>query len=191
MKSPMQSIDIYFMRHGESVVNSQGLVAGSRESPLTHRGKLQVRQVADYLRDRDVYFDLIISSPLSRALDSAREVAEVTGYPEERIITIDSLAERGFGAYEGKPSEDLSSANELVIASTGGETEDQFMQRMKVCQTEIYNLASSKEAKLVLIVSHSWVYRGLCATINQDYDARDLGSRSRIKNANITFLCKM
>ena len=191
MKSPMQSIDIYFMRHGESEVNSHGLVAGASESPLTHRGKLQVRQAAHYLRERDIYFDLIISSPLTRALDSAKELAEVTGYPEERILTIDSLAERGFGFYEGKPSEELASASELVIASTGGETEEEFMKRMDVCKAEIYNLSSSKEAKLVLIVSHSWVYRGLCATINQDYSAGDLGSRSRIKNANITFLCKM
>lgn len=187
----MQSIDVYFMRHGESEDNSRGLVAGASESPLTYRGQLQVSQAAHYLRERDIYFDLIISSPLTRALDSARELAEIIGYPEERIITIDSLAERGFGSYEGRPSVDLSSVDESVVGGSGGETEENFMDRMNACWEEIYKISSSKEAKLVLIVSHSWVYRGLCATINQDYSAGDLGSRSRIKNANITFLCKM
>lgn len=187
----MQSINVYFMRHGESQANDDGLVAGAGESPVTHRGKLQVAQAAYYLRERDIHFDLIISSPMTRSLDSAKALAEIIGYPEERIIALDSLSERGFGSYEGKPSSELDSANELVIASTGGESEAEFMERMKVCRAEIFNLSSSKEAKLVLIVSHSWVYRGLCAIVNEDYSAGDLGSRSRLKNANITFLTKM
>ena len=187
----MKLINLYFMRHGESQANQDGLLAGASESPITHRGRLQVSQAGHYLRGLDMHFDLIVSSPQARSLDTANALAEIIGYPEERVVVLDSLSERAFGSYEGESTEDLSTTNDLVISSTGGETEAQFMDRMTVCMDEIVNVSSSKQAKNVLIVSHSWVYRGLCAKVNNDYTTGDLSLRSRLKNANITYLAKI
>lgn len=187
----MPSINFYFMRHGESTANQQGLIAGSDDCELTHRGKLQVAQAAYYLRGQGIHFDLIVSSPQVRSLDTAEILAEGIGYPEERIISIRGLAERRFGSYEGTANEEGVSVNDYVITSSGGESEADFMQRMELCRAELYSVASSKQAKLVLIVSHSWVYRGLGALAKGDYTPGDLASRQRLKNANITFLDKM
>lgn len=63
----------YFIRHGESVGNASGVVQGHAESPLSRRGKMQAQAAGKWCaRER---FDVIYSSPIGRAQETAHIIA--------------------------------------------------------------------------------------------------------------------
>ena len=92
---------IYFVRHGESEANARGLLAGSNsDSPLTKKGQEQARQTGRILKDKPV--DLVVASPLSRAYETAKIIAEEIGFTAH-IHTNNLLLERDFGTASGQP----------------------------------------------------------------------------------------
>lgn len=92
---------LYLLRHGQSEANAQHIVAGSHDSPLSPIGIAQAEYAGDTAK-RFFDFDLIVSSPMSRALQTAQIVAQRIGYPVEDILVIDDLRERNLGEVEGK-----------------------------------------------------------------------------------------
>ena len=64
------------MRHGEAGQRSASL-AGDRKRPLTSSGKLEVSEIAKALKKIGLKFDLVITSPLKRAYDTAAIVSKV------------------------------------------------------------------------------------------------------------------
>ncbi len=69
---------IYFVRHGESQNNVEGVFAGQRnDSQLTEKGKKQARAAGKEFQDKRVRIDRIISSPLKRALGTAEIIADI------------------------------------------------------------------------------------------------------------------
>jgi uncharacterized phosphatase len=86
-------------------MNAEGLFAGSSNTPLTDTGIKQAIETGNYIRDHALSIDVIISSPLSRAHDTARYIASQIAYDHEHIIILDDLVERHFGALEGTSSE--------------------------------------------------------------------------------------
>lgn len=65
---------IYMVRHGESEGNRDNKFRGRADHALTELGRKQAAEAADYLRN--VHFDAIFSSPLSRAYETALIIAE-------------------------------------------------------------------------------------------------------------------
>jgi broad specificity phosphatase PhoE len=92
---------LYFMRHGLSVLNAKGIRAGHIETPLTEEGREQARQAG--LLARQYNIDTIVSSPLSRAHETAKIVAREIGIPVDDIHINGLLIERDFGALDGQP----------------------------------------------------------------------------------------
>ncbi|MDQ3886717.1 MAG: histidine phosphatase family protein [Actinomycetota bacterium] len=93
---PRPARRLYVVRHGETEMSTQRSYSGRREIPLTETGREQARRVGERLRDAGV--DAIYSSPLSRAADTARAIAEATGAP----LRIDQrLTEVDYGPLEG------------------------------------------------------------------------------------------
>ena len=73
-------MDLYFLRHGEA--------APDGERPLTSEGAREVARVARWLRKHDVKPEIIFSSPLARALQTAQLVADTLEVPmqvEDRL----------------------------------------------------------------------------------------------------------
>jgi len=64
---------VTFLRHGESIGNVENRFQGHADFPLTDRGRAQARALAERWKSEGVTFDQAISSPLSRA----RETAEI------------------------------------------------------------------------------------------------------------------
>ena len=79
---PKQTLyTIYFLRHGESTGNAEGFHQGQADFPLTGRGIDQANLLASHWRDTGTSFDLIISSPLERARQTAEILHAVLGVP--------------------------------------------------------------------------------------------------------------
>lgn len=84
-------------RHGETTWNAVGRYQGRLETPLSPLGQAQAQALAGALRDRGIR--RIISSPLSRCVQTAVPLATLTGLP---IETDSRLLEIGHGVWEGR-----------------------------------------------------------------------------------------
>jgi broad specificity phosphatase PhoE len=82
------------VRHGITDWNVTGKFQGHTDTPLSDEGRLQAQALAKHLKKAKV--DLIYSSPLSRALETAQIV-----FPNREIIQDDRLRELNFGEFEG------------------------------------------------------------------------------------------
>src|SRR3954464_13091312 len=79
----LNPIPFWFLRHGETDWNAQGLSQGNVDIPLNPTGLAQAGSAADLLRGRGI--STIVASPLSRARVTAEIAAEALGLP----LTID------------------------------------------------------------------------------------------------------
>ena len=93
---------LYFIRHGESTFNANHAWNGSSDMPLTPKGREQAKEAGRKAREAGLVFDVIISSPLSRALDTAKLVASELDYPKDHILVRYQYVERAFGKLEGR-----------------------------------------------------------------------------------------
>jgi len=87
-------MQLYFLRHGEA--DWPGWTKPDDERPLTDFGKKEVRQVGKFLNRLKVKPDLIVTSPLPRALQTAEAAAEEL----KTKLRQDEALEPGFGISE-------------------------------------------------------------------------------------------
>ncbi len=96
---------IYIIRHGQTELNHRKVLQGRSDYPLNEKGIAQAMEAAKRLKA--VRFDRVYSSPLTRAVETARIVA-----PDCEVRTDDRLIEMDYGPYEGL---DLTSMPPEVI----------------------------------------------------------------------------
>ena len=93
----------FLVRHGETEWNRVRRIQGVSDIPLNDTGRAQAAALGDILVGHN--FDLIVSSPLSRADETARIIAQLLGMPAP--ITVPDLIERNYGEAEGSSGADL------------------------------------------------------------------------------------
>lgn len=94
----LSPVAFWYLRHGETDWNAQGLSQGNIDVPLNPNGLAQAQAAAERLRGRGIA--AIVASPLSRARLTAEIVATVLGVP----LQFDpALREVAFGVQEGQP----------------------------------------------------------------------------------------
>jgi broad specificity phosphatase PhoE len=97
--------DIIFLRHGESVGNAESRWQGQADYPLTEKGRRQAQALAKRWLDEKRGFDWIVSSPLSRACETAEIIGAALNVPVES----DPLwMERNIGQVEGLTAEEVN-----------------------------------------------------------------------------------
>ncbi len=74
---------LYIVRHAKSSWESAHL--DDMDRPLLEKGKKRTKRVIDYLIEHEVHVDLIISSPATRAHETAKIIAWALGYKEDDI----------------------------------------------------------------------------------------------------------
>lgn len=84
---------ITLIRHAITDWNVTGQFQGHTDTPLSDEGRAQAQALAKHLKTAKV--DLIYSSPLSRALETARAV-----FPNQDIRVDDRIKELNFGDFE-------------------------------------------------------------------------------------------
>jgi probable phosphoglycerate mutase len=97
---------LYIIRHGQCEWNALHKVCGSTDSPLTEKGRAQAAETAALVAHMtcDEPIDLIIASPLSRALETGKAIqAACGGIP---LIIDDRIREIDFGDNEGRSTRD-------------------------------------------------------------------------------------
>ncbi|WP_082651945.1 histidine phosphatase family protein [Gorillibacterium timonense] len=150
-------MNLYVARHGQTEWNSENRVCGITEVQLTDRGIEQAKELSKIIIEKQI--DIIISSPLSRAI----KTAEIISREICKDILIDNrLIEQNYGVFEGviRDREDFQIAKKHFPSRlSGGESLLQVAQR-------IYNLLDEIKEKYikqnVLIITHG----GVCRIIN-------------------------
>lgn len=95
-------MEILFVRHGQTDHNAARLIQGRNDPSLNQTGLAQAKSLARQLMDQP--FELIISSPLKRARQTAEVIAEQTGRP---VQFDERLMERDFGGLQNQPYDRL------------------------------------------------------------------------------------
>lgn len=90
---------IYLARHGQNEDNANGVLNGHRDLPLTEIGVAQATEVANSIKGAGLHMDVVLSSPLSRALKTAEIISTINGFPAPKVMT--ELIERDFGSMTG------------------------------------------------------------------------------------------
>lgn len=145
------------VRHGECEANLHNRLAGSRnDSPLTKNGIRQARETGRALLDADIKLDRIISSPLSRAKDTARIIADELGY-NGKIEEDNRIIERDFGSATDQP----------MTATLFDETDDmeQPVDLYNRLKDFFKDVSGSNEN--ILIVTHGGVSHMISIIFNQ------------------------
>jgi uncharacterized phosphatase len=91
--------EFVLIRHGETAWNVELRYQGSSDIPLNDLGIRQAQALADSMRGEQ--WDVIVSSPLQRAWNTALPIAEAVGIDAEHLIPDPRLMERAFGVVEG------------------------------------------------------------------------------------------
>jgi probable phosphoglycerate mutase len=152
------------VRHGQSKANEGGYLAGVTDVPLSSLGEKQAKAVSEYILKK-YKVDVIYSSPLSRACNTIKGVADALNLP---IITANELMEFNFGEWEGLTLEEIKNSfddgyskwakDPGVFVPDGGEAMAHLQERVV---KKLREIGEKEDGKTVLIGSHSSVIRAL------------------------------
>ncbi|WP_321999194.1 histidine phosphatase family protein [Bacillus pumilus] len=92
---------ICLVRHGETDWNAAKRIQGRTDIPLNDTGKWQAEQTGLYLKD--AHWDVVISSPLTRAKETAHLILKHIDAP---LVIMDDFIERDYGDAEGMSFEE-------------------------------------------------------------------------------------
>jgi len=157
------------MRHGETEWSRDGRHTGRTDIPLTEVGRRQALDVRSKLEGHQ--FALVLSSPLSRALDTAR----LAGFGD--VVQVDpDLAEWDYGAWEGLTTPQIrKSIRGWTIWANGardGETATQVAAR---CDRVIARVRAARGD--VLLFGHGHLLATLHDPADRSQHARLSGDR--------------
>ena len=163
---------IYIFRHGQTDYNVARRVMGQLDIPLNDVGRVQATELANKLATFAI--SAIYSSPLTRAIETARAVADKIGV---HVITDARLMERNNGKLQGhivhgtdNPSEYQMDYNQMELfwpaaqlnddnwQPDGGESRTECWARGRAAITDI---AKNAPYDTIAISTHSGIMRGI------------------------------
>lgn len=171
-----ESAELTLVRHGQTKYNSENRIQGSTaESPLNENGHAQAEALAKKLKKEKAHYDVILSSDLTRAVETAEYIAKELGIPHEEKWDI--LRERDLGAWTGRVYDDVmkthpTAADNINHAMShhtpeNGESLQQFFDRAEKAS---HMLREKFAGKRVLLVSHGGFIQALRIVVeNRSY----------------------
>ncbi len=100
MPATHRTTHILIIRHGQTDANAKGMLQGHLPTPLNMAGIRQANLLAGRLAAYSPPVELLISSDLPRALETAGPIASLCGI---KVVADAAWRERSFGLLEGKP----------------------------------------------------------------------------------------
>ena len=187
----MSAKTIYVFRHGQTDYNAAHRVMGQLDIPLNETGIAQASKLADELVP--LHIQAIYSSPLARAMQTARIVADKIGV---KIVSNDGLMERNIGCLGGHIITITDNPNEYQMdfrrrklcmpakllndpdwCPRGGESRTEHWRR---AQRAIMDIAQNAPFDTIAISTHGGVISDMVNMLNIANDT-SIGNCSYIK----------
>ena len=167
--APPGATTILLIRHGETAFNAERRLQGHLDIALNPEGERQAAALGQALADEAI--DLIVSSDLGRARQTAEAIARARGQQGEQqqdVLTDRHLRERCYGGFEGLLYSEIAARFPLQFAAWQarnidaelppgercGETFRQFFDR---ALTAILGHAAQHPGKTLALVAHGGV----------------------------------
>lgn len=175
---------VLLARHGQTDWNAAGKIQGSSDIPLNDTGRSQARALSEKLRDGQYRVQVIYTSPLKRARETAEVVGNALGVD---VVCAPELTELNFGDWEGCSWGEIGerwpeqfaaySADRRNYAPPGGESYAEMLTRAR----PFLDSLRRKRGGDALCVCHSAVMRGLLADL-QGMSVSESYKRLRLPN---------
>ena len=185
-------MEIYFVRHGQTIWNVEKRFQGLSDSPLTELGITQAKLLGEKLKD--IKFDKFYSTSLKRANDTANYIK---GNRKQKVEIFDDFVEISMGDMEGIKQEDFKKLypeqvknfffNQLEYdpSSFGGESFLEVRERVIRGLNKFIEL--NKNYERVLVVSHGATLKTLLHYISGK-DISTLSDEAIPKNTSYTIV---
>lgn len=159
---------IYFIRHAQSEANLKDILASRQDFPLTEKGKQDAAAIAAEFK-QIAQLDRIVCSPLTRAQQTAKPIAEAFGLEVE---TDERITEQELGVFAGMSYAELEERPDYMhdrtarwtwVPEGGGESYQMIAQRLE----PFFKSLESMDGENILFVTHAVTLRMIKATLEQ------------------------
>ncbi len=164
---------ICIIRHGETDWNSSGRLQGSEDIELNNLGREQAIQIAGYFQDEP--WDVVVSSPLKRAFETAKIIATSLAIPTVHVV--DELKERSYGSGSGLLPEERRRRFPYGIPD-----QEEFEHLRQRAMAGLSKIANEFKGKRIIVVAHGGLTNSILYTLSNGA----FGSfKTRLKNGCI------
>lgn len=168
--------EICLVRHGETDWNIEGRLQGQEDIPMNETGRRQASAIAAFLGRTK--WDAVVSSPLGRAYETAKIIADSIEIPD--IDIIDDFKERSYGMAAGLLPQER---RELYPSGIPGQEDFEHLRCRAIAAFD--HIVIKYPGKRVIIVSHG----GLINTILYTLSNGEFGSfKTRLYNGCISLI---
>ncbi|MEG1641846.1 MAG: histidine phosphatase family protein [Synergistaceae bacterium] len=167
-------MNIYLIRHAQSVTNDTWTWTGQLDVDISEKGIKQIESI----KEKFTYplGDLYISSPLKRCTQTMNLI-----YKKSPDIYIDELKECSLGILEGQKYTDLTNDENYVkwqkypdIPIENGESFNQFITRTHKGFNKIIEIAEKGNHKNIIVLMHGNVMRAILHKfVNKEISHKD------------------
>ena len=157
---------ICLIRHGQTDWNKLKLIQGTINNPLNDTGRAQALDTANLLKQIPIKWDILMTSPLHRAVETMQIIRNELD-PTKEIIINNSVIEREFGDLEGKSVCEESYKLMFSGKVNGLEQIDDLENRAYYA---LENLHKNYPGKKILITTHSQFIKGALTKTDPNFD---------------------
>ncbi len=163
---------VYLARHGRTALNAEGRLRGLSNPPLDAVGVAEVARLAKVLAERNP--TAVVSSPLQRAVATARAIGSAAGAP---VSTDIRLNDRDYGPMTGERREEVERRYGSIDAAPGVEPMAALAERARAA---FFELVAEFSSGPIVLVSHDAFNRALLQQI--DPTLTNIGQRTACWN---------
>ncbi len=169
-------MDLYVTRHGQTDYNLKKIMMGIKDIPLNDTGIGQAEETREQIKN--IKFDCIISSPLSRA----KKTAEIINVNNAPIIYDERIIERDCGELLDKNHDEVDrEAYWNYYDKTNYETVENIQDFFKRINDFLEDIKEKYKDKTILLVTHCGVTRAIYCYFNgipENGDVKKLGQKN-------------
>lgn len=174
----MTNTHIGLFRHGQTDWNVNFLLQGVTDIPMNATGIGQVRAAARAINRDD--WDIILTSPLGRARETAEIIGEELGF--HNVLEQELLIERSFGEAEGLAYEQWKSRYSNLDVIPGGESKSDLIARSELL---LETIRASHPGQRILAISHGALIRTVLSILSKNELPRE---GERLGNASLNIV---
>lgn len=182
---------LYLLRHGETDWNKARKIQGCTDIPLNDYGRELAQKTGEGMKD--IPIDLVITSPLIRAKETAQLVMQGR---DAEVVENPRIQEMNFGEYEGRPSDEEPTASILraFFKNPGaypppeqGESIPELLERTGDFLKELFENLELQD-KNILVSTHGAAMTGLVNNIKGQLEVNDFWKKGVPPNCAVTIV---